>query len=121
MLFRSLAALEATLRGPRTPTWEALHTDPDRLRERTEALREAAGVGEVAATSAVVGGGGAPDVELPSYGLALPSQYAAGLRTGEPPVLGRVERGRLLLDLRCVPPEWDEVVAGAIRRVARCM
>lgn len=117
----TLAALEATLRGPRTPTWEALHTDPDRLRERTEALREAAGVGEVAATSAVVGGGGAPDVELPSYGLALPSQYAAGLRTGEPPVLGRVERGRLLLDLRCVPPEWDEVVAGAIRRVARCM
>lgn len=116
----TLAALEATLRGPRTPTWEALHADPDRLRERTEALARAVGAGEVVATTAMVGGGGAPGTELPSYALALPPQYAAGLRTGEPPVLGRLERGRLLLDLRCVPPEWDEAVASAVRRVLRC-
>jgi seryl-tRNA(Sec) selenium transferase len=34
----TLAALEATLRGPRTPTWQALTADADRLRERCEAV-----------------------------------------------------------------------------------
>ena len=36
------------------------------------------------------------------------------LRRGDPPVLGRVERGRLLLDLRCVPPALDPVLRKAI-------
>src|SRR5690606_30984481 len=113
----TLAALEATLRGPHPPTWQALHADPERLRQRAEALREAVGQGEVVATAAVVGAGGAPGVELPSWALALPERYATPLRLGNPPVVGRVERGRLLLDLRCVPPEEDETVAAAIRSV----
>lgn len=113
----TLAALAATLRDPRHPTWQALHAPPERLRERVEALRYAAGVGEVVATSAVVGGGGAPGVELPSWALALPERYAEPLRRGDPPVLGRVERGRLLLDLRCVPDTLDTSVAAAVRKV----
>ena len=56
---------------------------------------------------AVVGGGGAPELELPSWALSLPERYAAPLRLGAVPVVGRVERGRLLLDLRCVPAERD--------------
>jgi L-seryl-tRNA(Ser) seleniumtransferase len=111
----TLAALAATLRGPRHPTWEALHATPERLRERVEALRDAAGQGEAVATVAVVGGGGAPGVELASWALALPARHAGRLRLGEPPILGRVERGRLLLDLRCVPAERDEAIAVAIR------
>jgi L-seryl-tRNA(Ser) seleniumtransferase len=113
----TLAALEATLRGPRHPTWQALHASPERLRARVSALGEAAGVGEVVPSVAVVGGGGAPGVELPSWALALPPRYAEPLRLGDPPVLGRVERGRLLLDLRCVPPELDQRVAAAVRRL----
>ncbi|MGH3660823.1 MAG: L-seryl-tRNA(Sec) selenium transferase [Micromonosporaceae bacterium] len=112
----TLAALEATLRGPRNPTWHALHADPDSLRQRVEALRKAAGTGDVVETQAVVGGGGAPEVALPSWALALPQRYAQRLRLGDPPIVGRVERGRLLLDLRCVPPESDELVAAAIGR-----
>jgi L-seryl-tRNA(Ser) seleniumtransferase len=111
----TLAALAATLRGPRHPTWEALHATPERLRERVEALRDAAGQGEAVATVAVVGGGGAPGVELASWALALPARHAGRLRLGEPPIVGRVERGRLLLDLRCVPAERDEAIAVAIR------
>ena len=42
----------------------------------------------------------------------------APLRTGTPPVLGRVERGRLLLDLLAVAPDDDDVVAEAVRRAA---
>jgi len=107
----TLAALEATLRGPRTPTWQALRADPAALRERAEALREmlaAQGIPvEVVAAEAVVGGGGAPGLRLPSWALSLPEGYAQPLRTGDPPVLGRVERGRLLLDLRCLPSTVD--------------
>ncbi|MEV4766487.1 hypothetical protein AB0J89_28050, partial [Micromonospora chokoriensis] len=56
-------------------------------------------------------------VELDSWALSLPERYAGPLRTGEQPVLGRVVRGRLLLDLRCVPVEADEAVRAAVLRV----
>jgi L-seryl-tRNA(Ser) seleniumtransferase len=118
----TLAALEATLRGPRPPVRQALCADPEGLRARVERLRGLVDDVDVpaqsVATAAVVGGGGGPGVELPSWALVLPAEYAAPLRLGTPPVLGRVERGRLLLDLRCVPPELDPVLADAIRAVA---
>jgi L-seryl-tRNA(Ser) seleniumtransferase len=119
----TLAALEATLLGPETPTWRGLRADPAALRRRAEAIRAAIRVAvpagaEVVDTVAVVGGGGAPEVELPSAALALPAVLAKPLRTGEPPVIGRVERERLLLDLRCVPEEDDKTVAAAIIRAA---
>jgi L-seryl-tRNA(Ser) seleniumtransferase len=41
----------------------------------------------------------------------------AGLRAGEPPVIGRIERDRAILDLRTVPPEQDAVVAAALAKV----
>ncbi|MEU8664189.1 L-seryl-tRNA(Sec) selenium transferase [Actinoplanes philippinensis] len=114
----TLAALHATLDGPATPTRQALHADPDALRERTARLCErvtAAGAdATVVASGAVVGGGGAPEVTLPSWALSMPERYATALRTGRPPVAGRVERGRLLLDLRCIPPAADDTVAAAI-------
>jgi L-seryl-tRNA(Ser) seleniumtransferase len=113
----TLAGLEATLRGPHPPTWQALHAPPEVLRARVEALREAAGLGEVVPATAVVGGGGAPGVALASWALALPERYAEPLRLGDPPVLGRVERGQLLLDLRCVPDDRDPAVAAAVRNV----
>jgi L-seryl-tRNA(Sec) selenium transferase len=118
----TLAALEATLRTPPTPTWQALRAPVEQLRRRAEAVREALGglAAQVVDTVAVVGGGGAPDVELPSAALALPVELAGPLRLGDPPVVGRVERGRLLLDLRCVPPEEDKTVAAAVLRAATC-
>ncbi|TBL23883.1 L-seryl-tRNA(Sec) selenium transferase, partial [Verrucosispora sp. SN26_14.1] len=72
---------------------------------------------DVVPSAAVVGGGGAPGVELDSWALSLPERYAAPLRTGEPPVLGRVARGRLLLDLRCVPEHADPTVRAAVLAV----
>ncbi|MFC0007661.1 L-seryl-tRNA(Sec) selenium transferase [Micromonospora siamensis] len=117
----TLAALAGTLHGPTTPTRAALHADPAALRERAERLRDALGVdgrkAEVVPCASVVGGGGAPGVELDSWALSLPESYAEPLRTGEQPVLGRVVRGRLLLDLRCVPAGADEALRTAILRV----
>jgi L-seryl-tRNA(Ser) seleniumtransferase len=110
----TLAALEATLRGPRTPVYASLHADPDVLRRRTELLADRAG-GEVVPSTGLVGGGGAPGVELPGWALALPVADAERLRTADPCIVTRVERDRCLLDLRCVPEELDEVVAAAVR------
>ncbi|WP_373292860.1 L-seryl-tRNA(Sec) selenium transferase [Mangrovihabitans endophyticus] len=118
----TLAALQATLTGPPTPTWQALHADPQALRERTGRLRDtlaAAGVDvDLVASAAVVGGGGAPEQELPSWALALPEAYAAPLRRAAPPVVGRVVHGRLRLDLRCVPVTADAAVVDAVLAVA---
>ncbi|MGW5432148.1 L-seryl-tRNA(Sec) selenium transferase, partial [Streptomyces sp. NPDC004059] len=67
------------------------------------------------ATAATVGGGGAPGVTLPSAALSLPEPYAAALRTGPVPVVGRLEGGRCLLDLRAVPEQDDARLADAVR------
>ncbi|GAA5194418.1 L-seryl-tRNA(Sec) selenium transferase [Rugosimonospora acidiphila] len=124
----TLAALEATLRGPHSPTWAALRADPADLRVRVKELCRVLGGTHVLGDSdarvvpsvAVVGGGGAPGLELESWALSLPERLSAPLRAGDPPVVGRVERGRLLLDLRCVPPELDTALACAVRRAATC-
>jgi L-seryl-tRNA(Ser) seleniumtransferase len=118
----TLAALRATLVGPPTPTWQALRADPDALRARTDRVRAAIGAAgvdvAVVPAHAVVGGGGAPELTLPSWALSLPEAYAGPLRTGPIAVVGRVERGRLVLDLRCVPPDRDADVVAAVIAVA---
>lgn len=118
----TLAALEATLTDPRTPTRRALRADAGTLRERAAALvagLTSAGVSaEVVPTESVVGGGGAPGTRLPSAAVAVDDDLAEPLRLGDPAVLGRVERGRLLLDLRCVDPGRDGDLHHAVVRAA---
>ncbi|MFF2998671.1 L-seryl-tRNA(Sec) selenium transferase [Streptomyces sp. NPDC057950] len=115
----TLAALEATVRGPEPPTLTALRADPVQLRRRAERLAEELrgdGLDSRAVDSdAVVGGGGAPGVTLPSAAVSLPAEYAALLRGTDPAVLARVEDGRCLLDLRAVPVDVDARLAEAVR------
>lgn len=116
----TLAALEATLMGPPPPVSVALSVPVEELRARAErmcSVLQSAGASTVDSRAAV-GGGGAPGVELPSVAVALPQSLAHPLRTGEPPVVGRVERGRLLIDLIAVDPSDDELVIDAVRRVS---
>ena len=114
----TLAALEATLRGPTTPTAQALSTDPSELHRRARAIATVLathGIDATAVTSqATVGGGGAPGVMLESAAVSLPERYAVLLRAAHPAVLGRLERGRCLLDLRAVPAERDTTVRDAV-------
>ncbi|WP_245679578.1 L-seryl-tRNA(Sec) selenium transferase [Actinomadura hibisca] len=112
----ALAALEATLRGPLPPVTRMLHADVQDLRDRAAALATGlTGHGVDARPvdcAATVGGGGAPGVELPSAAVALPADLAAPLRARR--VVGRVENGRLLLDLRSVDPADDTALRTAV-------
>jgi L-seryl-tRNA(Ser) seleniumtransferase len=121
----TLAALEATLIGPRPPVARALAADPAALFLRAERVVAALTAHSVSATAVraegAVGGGGAPGVTLPGAAIALPEALAAPLRSGEavrrgaqPAVVGRVERGRLLLDLRSVDPDDDDRLVAAV-------
>ena len=112
----TLAALEATLIGPSSPTAAALGADVETLRERCAASAAALGpTAEVTPSDGAAGGGSAPELPLPGWAISLPERLAAQLRTHRPPVVGRVERGVCLLDLRCVPPEQDATIIEAVR------
>ncbi len=114
----TLAALEATLRGPVSPTAHALHADPTVLRARAAAIAARLGAeAAVVPSEGTVGGGSGPGVALAGWAVSLPERYAAALRLGDPAVIARVERGRCLLDPRCIPVDNDEDL---IRAVLAC-
>jgi L-seryl-tRNA(Ser) seleniumtransferase len=119
----TLAALEATLRGPAVPVARFLAADPVALAARAQrlaALFRAARVDAVAVDSeAAVGGGGGPGVLLPSASVSLPEAYADRLRAGDPAVLGRVAGGRCLLDLRAVEETDDRALPRAVLAAAQ--
>jgi L-seryl-tRNA(Ser) seleniumtransferase len=121
----TIAALEATLAGPQVPVARALTAPAGLLADRAQRLSgvlAAAGIDSRPVPSiAAVGGGGAPGVGIPSAAVSLPAGLAPRLRAGEavwrdglPAVIGRIESGRLLLDLSAVPPADDEQLAAAV-------
>lgn len=127
----TLAALEATLRlylEPERalreiPVLAMLTTSADDIESRAQglagSLRESGIDAMVVNSSASVGGGAFPTVEIPSFAVAL--NYNADsaekrLRLGEPPVIGRIAEGRLILDLRSVVPRDDGALGAAIVR-----
>ncbi|MGZ4389693.1 MAG: L-seryl-tRNA(Sec) selenium transferase, partial [Gaiellaceae bacterium] len=112
----SLAALEGTLllhlEAPeRIPVLRTLAQETEAVRERAERLAAATG-GEVEETVGRVGGGALPLAELPSFACAVEESLVAPLRKGEPPVVGVVRDGRLLLDcLTLTDEEADETAS----------
>ncbi|TYQ11393.1 UNVERIFIED_ORG: L-seryl-tRNA(Sec) selenium transferase [Gordonia westfalica J30] len=113
----ALAAMEATVSGPRPPVHEYLHADTDRLRVRTENLGAATGF-PIVEHDGRVGGGGAPGVPLHGWAVRLPVSAAQSLRLGDPAVLPRVHDDACLIDLRCIPEADDPLVLAAIKQAA---
>lgn len=132
----TLAGLEATLRLYRDPerarseipVLRMLAEPTERLRARAEALAErlrGAGLAEASAEATVgaVGGGTYPDVPLPSWGAVVRGvpvgRLVAALRAGEPPVVGRIEGDRLVLDVRTIREEEIDVLVDRVAAAAR--
>jgi L-seryl-tRNA(Ser) seleniumtransferase len=125
----TIAALEATLTGLPAPVTETLNADPAVLRARAERVTAdlvLAGVdARQVSSDAVVGGGGGPGVRLTSAAVSLAAELAGPLRAGPPvrrgtlpAVVGRIDAGRLLLDLRAVPPGDDALLTAAVTAAA---
>jgi L-seryl-tRNA(Ser) seleniumtransferase len=122
----SLAALEATLRLYRDPqralheipTLAMLATDEGTLAARAERLAAGIGAGAgVIRATARVGGGTLPLLELEGPAVALdgePEALAVALRANDPPVIGRIHEGRLLLDPRTLTDEEVPLVVRAV-------
>jgi L-seryl-tRNA(Ser) seleniumtransferase len=118
----SLAALEATLalyRDPelaraQLPVLAMLEAPAEVLDARARRLAEGCG-GEVVASTAKVGGGALPLLELPGPAVAVDLELAAALRAGEPAVVGRIADGRLLLDVRTLTDAEADLAAAAVR------
>ena len=123
----TLAALEATLadhlagRRDDLPVWRALLLTAADVEPRAAAL--AAAVGPAASLrpgTSVAGGGSLPGEGLESVLVEVDPEPAgaatvlARLRAADPPVVARVERGRVVLDLRTVPPDQDALVTRAL-------
>jgi L-seryl-tRNA(Ser) seleniumtransferase len=141
-LFRALrvdkliyAALEATLLAyvrrdhNAIPTLRMMRLTKNEIGERAEALSARIATeklkAEVVDGESLLGGGAAPSSVLPTRLLALTcdglsaNELAARLRTSDPPIISRVEEGRVLLDLRTVFPEQDIALAAALASIVR--
>ena len=93
-----------------------LTADEAALAERARALAEGIGeAAEVVASTAKVGGGALPLLELPGPAVAVDVALAEALRAGDPPVVGRIADGRLLLDVRTLTDEEADQAAAAVR------
>lgn len=122
-----LAAVAATLALYRAgvatreiPVWRQIAATVNTLEGRARALAtggkhepgaDERGVVEAVALASTIGGGSLPGATIPSFGLAItsanPDRLLARLRTGTPAVVGRIEGGRVVLDLRTVEPADD--------------
>lgn len=143
-LFRALrvdkltyAVLEATLLTyvrqdhDAIPALCMLRLPAEEIGRRAEAIKEklqSAGSRlslEIVDGRSVVGGGAAPAATLPTRLLAVTcerlsaDELAGRLRDCDPPIVARVEEGRVLLDLRTVFPEQDGLVARVLTTISK--
>ncbi len=129
----TLGLYRAGLAAERIPVWRMIAAGLEGLQERAgaiaAALRDGPAGGAAIAVERVevrstVGGGSLPGETLASAGLAIaptaggPDRLLAALRAGDPAVIGRIEDGRVVLDLRTVEPADDAALALSIRAAA---
>jgi len=97
------------------PLYRLLAVPETRLKRRARGLARRLGATAVS-TRAVLGGGTTPDQTLASWGVQFEggAGLAGRLRAGRPPVVARVERDTVMVDLRAVPQEQDRVLGAAL-------
>jgi L-seryl-tRNA(Ser) seleniumtransferase len=140
-LFRALrvdkltyAALEATLLAylrqdfDAIPALRFMRLTVEEIAVRAAGLVEQLSVPhltvELVDGESVLGGGAAPGAMLPTRLIAVTcghltaGELAARLRAHQPPIVARVDEGRVLIDLRTVFPEQDEAVLAALRSLS---
>ncbi len=131
----SMAALSATtlhyIRDEPTekiPIWRMISAAPEDLRARASEWKEGAQAwADIVESRAAIGGGSLPGETLESVALridcgavgASAEQVLTKLRRSDEPIIGRIEDGRVLLDVRTVLPSQDSSVASAMRSLGK--
>jgi L-seryl-tRNA(Ser) seleniumtransferase len=131
----SYAALEATLLAyvkhdhDAIPALRMMRLSKEEIGERAEVIAGKVDspnlLVKVIDGESVIGGGAAPSATLPTRLLAVTrkdlsaDELATRLRASDPPIITRVEEGRVLLDLRAVFPEQDDLLARTLARLAQ--
>jgi L-seryl-tRNA(Ser) seleniumtransferase len=128
------AALEATLmeyvrqNHDAIPFLRMMRASAEEIRSRAESMQSRLSAAshlrtEIIPGESLVGGGSAPTSTLPTFLLAITAQplsaddLASRLRANNPPIVARVEEGRVLVDLRTVFPEEEAEVAKALSEI----
>ena len=112
--------LRAYLRGEpdAIPTWRMLRATESELKARAESFAARIGIcAEAIELKSVVGGGSAPEAYLPSWGVALDAALESPLRQADPPVISRIEEGRVILDFRTIFPDEENVLLGILKEL----
>lgn len=123
-----LAALSATLLHylrddyeREVPIWQMISKPADQIKARAERWRDVVGQGEIIESQSTIGGGSLPGESLATYALALkidqPNRILAQLRKQKPPIIGRVENDRVLLDPRTVLPDQEGALLVGLQNV----
>ncbi|NIM97633.1 MAG: L-seryl-tRNA(Sec) selenium transferase [candidate division Zixibacteria bacterium] len=133
-----LAGLERVLlyylKGEATtkiPAWQMISAPLDSLQARAQKIREELGKSNIEVTiqesQSTVGGGSLPGETLPTIVLSVSSvhrpidlsadQQARHFREESPPIIGRIENDKFVLDLRTVFPHQDEILVSAIKNI----
>ena len=125
----TLAALEATMwahaRGARDqiPAWRALDATASEISLRANEVIEGISTASVIEGASVTGGGSLPGRSMETALIAIrsdkPQLLAKTLREQETPIVARVERGMVMLDLRTVAPADDSAVRAALLALTR--
>ncbi|MEZ5352894.1 MAG: L-seryl-tRNA(Sec) selenium transferase [Bryobacteraceae bacterium] len=121
-----LEALATTLRHTLFERWDLIPAlrmiamRPDEIRARAEALVGRVGSGRVVEGLSVIGGGSTPEQPIATWVVEFESPRVAAieraLRRQDPPVIARIEDGRLVVDLRTVQPGEEDSLANALVR-----
>ena len=119
-LAATLQAYERGTAAGEIPIWRMISASVATLRARASQIALAlSDLPEVVESESTVGGGSLPGASLPSVALAFatanPDGLAARLRQAEPPIVARINNGRVLLDLRSVLPEQDPLLLDGLR------
>jgi L-seryl-tRNA(Ser) seleniumtransferase len=112
------------------PAWQMISTPLDALQARAEKIRDElqkSGIEiEIKESKSTVGGGSLPGETLPTILISVasvpsvdlsPDQQAKLFREQSPPIIGRIEEEKFVLDLRTVFPHQDEILMSAVKNV----
>ena len=118
--------LRAYLRGKteEIPVWRMLQASAAELKNRAEFFaRHVGGNAKPVDLKSVVGGGSAPETYVPSWGVALDfpgfsdAELERRLRNSNPPVIVRLEEGRVVLDFRTILTTDEDDLLANIRKL----